>query len=115
MRCPFCKKDDDKVVDSRSSGDGTAIRRRRECQLCKRRYTTYETIEEGAVRVVKKDGSRESYDRSKLLSGVMMLGLGLTMLVAPESLGSPLIGAGLLALAAAATALAAWLTRDATA
>ncbi|HUV38178.1 MAG TPA: transcriptional regulator NrdR, partial [Planctomycetota bacterium] len=52
MRCPFCKRDDDKVVDSRSSGDGTAIRRRRECQSCGRRYTTYETIEEGAIRVV---------------------------------------------------------------
>jgi len=71
VRCPFCKKDDDKVVDSRSSGDGMAIRRRRECQGCKRRYTTYETIEEGAVRVVKKDGSREAYDRNKLLTGVM--------------------------------------------
>ena len=71
MRCPFCKKDDDKVVDSRSSADGTAIRRRRECQACKRRYTTYETIEEGAIRVVKKDGSREAYDRGKLLTGVM--------------------------------------------
>ena len=71
MRCPFCKKDDDKVVDSRSSADGTAIRRRRECQQCKRRYTTYETIEEGAIRVVKKDESREPYDRSKLLTGVM--------------------------------------------
>ena len=72
MRCPFCKRDDDKVVDSRSSGDGTAIRRRRECQSCGRRYTTYETIEEGAIRVVKKDGSREAYDRGKLLNGVMM-------------------------------------------
>ena len=71
VRCPFCKKDDDKVVDSRSSGDGMAIRRRRECQECKRRYTTYETIEEGAVRVVKKDGSREPYERTKLLTGVM--------------------------------------------
>jgi len=71
VRCPFCKKDDDKVVDSRSSADGTAIRRRRECQLCKRRYTTYETIEEGAIRVVKKDGSREPYDRTKLVAGVM--------------------------------------------
>lgn len=71
MRCPFCKKDNDKVVDSRSSADATAIRRRRECLECKRRYTTYETIEEGAVRVVKKDGSREPYDRNKLLAGVM--------------------------------------------
>jgi transcriptional repressor NrdR len=70
VRCPFCKKDNDKVVDSRSSTDATAIRRRRECLLCKRRYTTYETIEEGAIRVVKKDGSREPYDRNKLLSGV---------------------------------------------
>ena len=71
VRCPFCKEDNDKVVDSRSSGDGMAIRRRRECQCCKRRYTTYETIEEGAIRVVKKDGSREPYDRAKLLRGVM--------------------------------------------
>jgi len=70
VRCPFCKEDNDKVVDSRSSADGTAIRRRRECLSCTRRYTTYETIEEGAIRVVKKDGSREPYDRAKLLSGV---------------------------------------------
>lgn len=68
MRCPFCKKDDDRVVDSRSSADGKAIRRRRECLGCKKRYTTYETIEEGALRVEKKDGSREAYDRSKLLN-----------------------------------------------
>ena len=69
MRCPFCKQDNDKVVDSRSSADAMSIRRRRECLACKRRYTTYETIEEGAIRVVKKDGSREPYDRAKLLSG----------------------------------------------
>ena len=68
MRCPFCKKDDDRVVDSRSSADGQAIRRRRECLSCKKRYTTYEAIEEGALRVEKKDGSREAYDRSKLLN-----------------------------------------------
>ena len=68
MRCPFCKKDDDRVVDSRSSADGKAIRRRRECLSCKKRYTTYEAIEEGAFRVEKKDGSREAYDRSKLLN-----------------------------------------------
>ena len=71
MRCPFCKRDNDKVVDSRSSGDGAAIRRRRECQSCGRRYTTYETVEEGAIRVVKKDGSREAYDRGKLHGGLM--------------------------------------------
>jgi transcriptional repressor NrdR len=70
VRCPFCKQDNDKVVDSRSSADGMAIRRRRECLACKRRYTTYETIEEGAVRVVKKDGAREPYERAKLLGGV---------------------------------------------
>jgi transcriptional repressor NrdR len=67
VRCPFCKEDKDRVVDSRSSGDATAIRRRRECLACKRRYTTYETVEEGAMRVEKKDGSRETYDRNKLL------------------------------------------------
>ncbi len=69
VRCPFCKQDNDKVVDSRGSGEGSAIRRRRECLACKRRYTTYETVEEGAIRVVKKDGSREPYDRQKLLAG----------------------------------------------
>ena len=68
MRCPFCKEDNDKVVDSRSSADGLAIRRRRECLACKRRYTTYETVEEGTIRVEKKDGSREAYDRNKLLT-----------------------------------------------
>jgi transcriptional repressor NrdR len=68
LRCPFCKKDDDRVVDSRSSADGEAIRRRRECLSCKKRYTTYEVIEEGALRVEKKDGSREAYDRKKLLN-----------------------------------------------
>lgn len=67
MRCPFCKQDDDRVVDSRSSGDGTAIRRRRECLACKKRYTTYEVVEEGTIRIEKKDGSREAYDRAKLL------------------------------------------------
>jgi len=68
LKCPFCKKDNDRVVDSRSSADGIAIRRRRECLECKKRYTTYETIEEGALRVEKKDGSREAYDRTKLLN-----------------------------------------------
>ena len=68
MRCPFCKEDNDRVVDSRSSAERTAIRRRRECLACKRRYTTYETIEESTVRVEKKNGSREAYDRNKLLN-----------------------------------------------
>jgi len=71
MKCPFCKADDDRVVDSRASGDGFAIRRRRECGACGRRYTTYERIEESPMRVVKKDGSREPFDRRKILSGMM--------------------------------------------
>jgi transcriptional repressor NrdR len=71
VKCPFCKADDDRVVDSRASADGFAIRRRRECLACGRRYTTYERIEESPIRVVKKDGSREPLDRRKVLSGLM--------------------------------------------
>lgn len=71
MLCPFCGKDNDKVIDSRSSEQGRVIRRRRECLSCSRRFTTYERVEE-AVRlmVVKKDGTRVPYDRAKLLSGL---------------------------------------------
>ena len=69
MRCPFCREDNDKVVDSRASEEGTIIRRRRECLSCGRRFTTYERIETLALRVVKKDGRREAFDRSKILSG----------------------------------------------
>jgi transcriptional repressor NrdR len=71
MRCPFCKVDDDKVVDSRASGDGFAIRRRRECTLCGRRYTTYERIEESPLRVIKKDETREPFERRKILLGLL--------------------------------------------
>jgi transcriptional repressor NrdR len=71
MRCPFCKVDDDKVVDSRASNDGFAIRRRRECVACSRRYTTYERIEESPLRVVKKDESREPFERRKILLGMI--------------------------------------------
>ena len=71
MKCPFCKADDDRVVDSRASADGFAIRRRRECLSCSRRYTTYERIEESPIRVVKKDGSREPFERRKVLAGLM--------------------------------------------
>ena len=71
MKCPFCKVDDDRVVDSRASSDGFAIRRRRECAACNRRYTTYERIEESPLRVVKKDDSREPFDRRKILSGLI--------------------------------------------
>jgi transcriptional repressor NrdR len=71
MRCPFCKVDDDRVVDSRASNDGFAIRRRRECVACDRRYTTYERIEESPLRVVKKDQRREPFERRKILLGLI--------------------------------------------
>ena len=70
MRCPYCKKTDDKVIDSRSSTDGTTIRRRRECLGCGRRFTTYERVEEVPLLVIKKDQRREVYDRSKVLAGI---------------------------------------------
>lgn len=70
MRCPFCKAENDKVIDSRSSEEGLAIRRRRECESCNRRYTTYERIEQLPLYIVKKDRRRELYDRSKVVSGV---------------------------------------------
>lgn len=71
MKCPFCKADNDRVVDSRSSENGWAIRRRRECQSCSRRFTTYEKAEqEIRLRVVKKDGSRVPYDGNRLLEGL---------------------------------------------
>jgi transcriptional repressor NrdR len=70
MKCPFCHVDDDRVLDTRASEDGFAIRRRRECNRCKRRYTTYERIERRAIKVVKKDGSRVPFDRDKLKAGL---------------------------------------------
>ncbi|UCC96423.1 MAG: transcriptional repressor NrdR [Phycisphaerales bacterium] len=71
MRCPFCKEDRDKVVDSRSSDGGRVIRRRRQCLVCKRRFTTYEKIGEGfKLYVVKKDNSRVPYDRGKIVGGL---------------------------------------------
>lgn len=71
MRCPFCKKDNDKVIDSRASDAGQTIRRRRQCLECRRRFTTYERTE-AAIKlvVVKKDGSRVPYDRQKVIDGV---------------------------------------------
>ncbi|MHC4472281.1 MAG: transcriptional regulator NrdR [Planctomycetota bacterium] len=71
MRCPFCKADHDKVIDSRSSTDAFVIRRRRECLDCGRRFTTYERIEETPLRVVKKDGSRVGFERRKVMSGML--------------------------------------------
>lgn len=70
MRCPFCGSDDDRVVDSRVADDGTAIRRRRECVGCTQRFTTFERVEEVPLVVVKRDGSREPFDRRKLIDGV---------------------------------------------
>lgn len=71
MRCPFCGQDNDKVVDSRGSEGGSAVRRRRECLACQRRYTTYERAEDGpSIMVVKKDGSRVPYDRQKVFAGL---------------------------------------------
>jgi len=71
VQCPFCREDDDKVVDSRSSGEGTIIRRRRECLACGRRFTTYERIETLLLRVIKKDGQRVEFDRAKILHGLI--------------------------------------------
>ena len=70
MRCPFCKDPENKVIDSRESNEGEVIRRRRECLGCKRRFTTYERVEELNPLVVKKDGRREAFDRDKLLNGL---------------------------------------------
>ncbi|MCF8041407.1 MAG: transcriptional regulator NrdR [Desulfarculaceae bacterium] len=71
MRCPFCGKLDNKVVDSRVSKDASVIRRRRQCLDCDQRFTTYERVEEMETYVVKKDGSREVFDRAKLKAGVL--------------------------------------------
>lgn len=71
MRCPFCKEDHDKVIDSRASEGGRVIRRRRKCLACKRRFTTYEKIGESfKLNVIKKDGSRVPYDRDKVVAGL---------------------------------------------
>jgi transcriptional repressor NrdR len=70
MKCPYCRVDNDRVTDSRASEDGFAIRRRRECVHCRRRYTTYERIEEQAIKVVKKDGVRVPYEREKMKRGL---------------------------------------------
>lgn len=71
MKCPFCGHPKDKVVDSRESGNGDAIRRRRECLECGRRFTSYERIEEIPYLVIKKDGRREAFDRQKLMAGLL--------------------------------------------
>ena len=71
MKCPFCAYPESKVVDSRPSDEGSSIRRRRECLGCSRRFTTYETVEFAPIMVVKKDGRRQSFDRRKILNGML--------------------------------------------
>lgn len=71
MRCPFCQDFESRVVDSRSSEDGTTIRRRRECNACKRRFTTHERVEERPLVVIKKNGNSEQFNRDKIFSGIM--------------------------------------------
>ena len=71
MKCPFCGNLESKVVDSRPSDEGASIRRRRECLECHKRFTTYETMESLPLMVIKKDGSRQSFDKSKLLNGMI--------------------------------------------
>jgi transcriptional repressor NrdR len=71
MKCTFCHYKETKVIDSRLSSEGRSIRRRRECLKCKRRFTTYEYVEETPLMVVKKDGRREAFDRKKIIAGIL--------------------------------------------
>lgn len=71
MRCPFCENLDTRVIDSRPTEEGHAIRRRRECDSCNKRFTTYEKVEEINFMVIKKDGSREAFDRNKVMNGII--------------------------------------------
>lgn len=71
MKCPFCSYEESKVIDSRPTDEGERIRRRRECMKCGKRFTTYEIIESVPIYVIKKDKSREEFDRNKLLAGMM--------------------------------------------
>jgi len=72
MKCPFCKKDNDRVIDSRSANEGQVVRRRRECLSCGKRFTTKEQLEERVLYVIKKDGRRAAFDREKLRTGLRM-------------------------------------------
>lgn len=71
MKCPFCGNTEDKVIDSRMSGEGVSIRRRRECLKCDKRFTTYEYVEKAPLMVVKRDGVRKRFDRDKIKTGIM--------------------------------------------
>jgi transcriptional repressor NrdR len=70
MKCPFCSHNEDRVIDSRETSESTAIRRRRECTACNKRFTTYEYVEKTPLMVIKKDGRREPFTREKILSGI---------------------------------------------
>lgn|SRR5690554_3747899 len=72
MRCPYCHDNEDRVVDSRISREGRAVRRRRECLACGRRFTTYEYVEERPIQIMKQDGSIEAYDRAKLIRSIQL-------------------------------------------
>ena len=71
MRCPYCGNEDTRVIDSRPTEEGQAIRRRRGCDKCQKRFTTYEKLEENIIMVVKKDKSRQQFDRNKLINGIL--------------------------------------------
>ncbi|MGC2872161.1 transcriptional regulator NrdR [Ihubacter sp. rT4E-8] len=71
MKCPYCENLDTKVIDSRPTEEGHAIRRRRGCEKCGKRFTTYEKVEESIIMIIKKDGRREAFDRSKVLNGII--------------------------------------------
>lgn len=71
MHCPYCKNIKSKVIDTRPTDDGYVTRRRRECLVCSKRFTTYEKVEKMPIRVIKKDGTRESYDRNKIINGII--------------------------------------------
>ncbi|MEO0074907.1 MAG: transcriptional regulator NrdR [candidate division WOR-3 bacterium] len=72
MKCPFCNQDQDRVLDSRVVREGSAIRRRRQCLNCKKRFTTYEYVERSPLIIIKSDGQRETYDRDKLITGIAL-------------------------------------------
>lgn len=72
MKCPFCNQDQDRVLDSRVVREGSAIRRRRQCLNCKKRFTTYEYVERSPLIIIKSDGQREAYDRDKLITGIAL-------------------------------------------
>lgn len=71
MKCPFCKNKETKVVDSRNTDDGNSIKRRRQCLICQKRFTTYEYAESTPIRVIKKDGTRELFDKNKIRNGLI--------------------------------------------